>query len=41
VMEKCISSINPGGLLIIRDGDADKAAQHKKTRLTEFSQPGC
>jgi 1-acyl-sn-glycerol-3-phosphate acyltransferase len=36
VMEKCISSLNPGGLLIIRDGDADKAAQHKKTRLTEF-----
>jgi 2-polyprenyl-3-methyl-5-hydroxy-6-metoxy-1,4-benzoquinol methylase len=36
VIEKCISNLNPGGLLIIRDGDADKKAMHKKTKLTEF-----
>lgn len=36
VMNKCISNLNKGGLLIIRDGDADKTVQHKNTRLTEF-----
>lgn len=36
VIEKCISNLNPGGKLIIRDGDADKEAMHKKTKLTEF-----
>ena len=36
VIEKCISNLNPGGKLIIRDGDADKKAMHKKTKLTEF-----
>jgi 1-acyl-sn-glycerol-3-phosphate acyltransferase len=36
VIEKCISNLNPGGSLIIRDGDADKEALHKKTKLTEF-----
>ena len=36
VIAKCISNLNPGGQLIIRDGDSDKEEQHKKTRLTEF-----
>jgi 1-acyl-sn-glycerol-3-phosphate acyltransferase len=36
VIEKCISNLNAGGTLIIRDGDTDKVAQHKKTKLTEF-----
>lgn len=36
VIGKCISHLNPGGKLIIRDGDADKEAMHKKTKLTEF-----
>jgi len=36
VIEKCISNLNAGGTLIIRDGDADKTSQHKKTKLTEF-----
>ena len=36
VIEKCISNLNPGGRVIIRDGDKDKEALHKKTRLTEF-----
>lgn len=36
VIEKCISNLKAGGTLIIRDGDADKEEQHKKTRLTEF-----
>ena len=36
VMEKCISNLNAGGMIIIRDGDSDKAELHKKTKLTEF-----
>ncbi len=36
VIEKCISNLNPGGSIIIRDGDTDKESMHKKTKLTEF-----
>ncbi len=36
VIEKCISNMNPGGSIIIRDGDKDKEGLHKKTKLTEF-----
>ncbi len=36
VLEKCILHLNPGGVIIVRDGDADKASRHKKTKLTEF-----
>lgn len=36
VIEKCISNLNTGGAIIIRDGDSDKQEMHKKTRLTEF-----
>jgi 2-polyprenyl-3-methyl-5-hydroxy-6-metoxy-1,4-benzoquinol methylase len=36
VIEKCISNLNSGGMIIIRDGDKDKEAKHKKTKLTEF-----
>jgi len=36
VIEKCIRQLNPGGKLIIRDGDTDVAAKHKRTQLTEF-----
>lgn len=36
VIKKCIDNLNAGGMIIIRDGDADKAAQHKKTKLTEY-----
>ena len=36
VIEKCIAQLNPGGIVIIRDGDKDIATQHKKTELTEF-----
>jgi 1-acyl-sn-glycerol-3-phosphate acyltransferase len=36
VIQKCISNLNPGGKIIIRDGDKDKAALHKKTKLTEL-----
>jgi uncharacterized protein len=36
VIEKCIVQLNPSGIVIIRDGDTDVAAKHKKTELTEF-----
>lgn len=36
VVEKCISSLNPGGIIIIRDGNKDLEERHKGTRLTEF-----
>ena len=36
VIEKCISNLNPGGKIIIRDGDRDKEALHEKTKLTEL-----
>ena len=36
VIDKCISNLNAGGMIIIRDGDADKKIQHKKTKLTEY-----
>lgn len=36
VIEKCIRALNPGGILIIRDGDKERAEKHKGTKLTEF-----
>jgi len=36
LLEKCISRLNPGGKILIRDGNADLQHEHKKTRLTEF-----
>lgn len=36
LLEKCISHLNPGGRILIRDGNADLLREHKKTRLTEF-----
>ncbi len=36
LMEKCIAQLNDGGMLIIRDGDTDTAAKHKRTECTEF-----
>jgi len=36
VIEKCISNLNPGGVVIIRDGDKDEQGKHKKTEMTEF-----
>jgi len=35
VIGKCIAHLNPGGTIIIRDGDKDKEVMHKRTRLTE------
>ena len=36
VIEKCISKLNEGGMVIIREGDKDVSKGHKRTRLSEF-----
>jgi 2-polyprenyl-3-methyl-5-hydroxy-6-metoxy-1,4-benzoquinol methylase len=36
VIEKCIKNLNPGGTLVIRDGNKDLEGRHRFTRLTEF-----
>jgi hypothetical protein len=36
VIEKCIQSLNPGGSIVIRDGNADLKTRHRGTKLTEF-----
>ncbi|MFT3945552.1 MAG: 1-acyl-sn-glycerol-3-phosphate acyltransferase [Agriterribacter sp.] len=36
IIEKCIHALNPGGVLIIRDGDKERKEKHKGTKLTEF-----
>ncbi len=36
VLEKCLSQLNPGGVMIIRDGNKEMKERHKGTWLTEF-----
>jgi len=36
VIEKCIASLNPGGKIIIREGNRDMKERHRGTKLTEF-----
>ena len=36
VIEKCIESIHPEGVLVIRDANKDLALRHRGTRFTEF-----
>jgi 1-acyl-sn-glycerol-3-phosphate acyltransferase len=36
LLQQCIQKLEPGGMILIRDGDQDLKQQHKNTRLTEF-----
>jgi 1-acyl-sn-glycerol-3-phosphate acyltransferase len=36
LIERCVMKLSPGGILIIRDADADKKKRHLGTRYTEF-----
>ncbi|HEV8512350.1 MAG TPA: 1-acyl-sn-glycerol-3-phosphate acyltransferase [Cyclobacteriaceae bacterium] len=36
LLKKCFEGINPGGILILRDGDSDLKEKHKATKMTEF-----
>ncbi len=40
VIQKSIDSINPGGMVIIRDGNTDLQERHKGTKLTEAFSTG-
>lgn len=35
LIEKCVSRLNPNGMIIIRDGDSSQKKRHRVTRLTE------
>lgn len=36
LLKKCISNLNPGGSILIREANAELAQRHKKSLLTEF-----
>jgi len=36
LLVKCFRALNPGGMMILRDGNADLQERHKGTKLTEF-----
>jgi 1-acyl-sn-glycerol-3-phosphate acyltransferase len=36
LLVRCFQALPPGGMLIVRDGDADLKDRHQGTRLTEF-----
>lgn len=36
LLHRCIQQLEPGGVIIVRDGDADLGKRHEGTRLTEF-----
>lgn len=36
ILLRCISRLNEGGMILLRDGDADMQKRHERTRLTEF-----
>ena len=36
LLQECMVNLKPGGILLIREGNADLQSRHKRTRLTEF-----
>lgn len=36
LLRQCLQKLNPGGVIVVRDGDADLTERHKGTRLTEL-----
>ena len=36
LLERCMDALNPAGVLIVREGNADLVDRHKGTQLTEF-----
>jgi 2-polyprenyl-3-methyl-5-hydroxy-6-metoxy-1,4-benzoquinol methylase len=36
LLQRCLQQLAPGGVIIVRDGDADMSKRHEGTRLTEF-----
>jgi uncharacterized protein len=35
-LETCMRNLNPGGVILIRDADAEREKKHRGTRITEF-----
>jgi 1-acyl-sn-glycerol-3-phosphate acyltransferase len=36
LLQQCIERLSPDGVIVIRDGDSDRAKRHEGTRFTEF-----
>jgi 2-polyprenyl-3-methyl-5-hydroxy-6-metoxy-1,4-benzoquinol methylase len=36
LLDRCMDALNPGGVLVVREGNADLRERHKGTQLTEF-----
>lgn len=36
LLQQCIGKLNPGGVIIVRDGDADLGKRHEGTKMTEL-----
>lgn len=36
LLQQCIARLAPGGVIVVRDGDSDKAKRHEGTKFTEF-----
>jgi 1-acyl-sn-glycerol-3-phosphate acyltransferase len=36
ILQECILNLKPGGMILIREGNADKETRHKITKFTEF-----
>jgi len=36
LLKDCIMNLNPGGVILIREGNSDKESRHKRTKFTEF-----
>jgi hypothetical protein len=36
LLTRCFDALNPGGKIIVRDGNADLKSRHQGTRLTEL-----
>ena len=36
ILKNCIRNLNPGGVILIREGNAEKEKRHKRTIFTEF-----
>jgi trans-aconitate methyltransferase len=36
ILARAVASLNPGGMIIVRDGDASQAEKHEKIKATEL-----
>jgi chemotaxis methyl-accepting protein methylase len=36
LLQKCITNLKPGGMILIREGNTEKESRHKVTKFTEF-----